>query len=251
MARQDGVIKVTGQMDGISFYRTQDGYLMRKKSSVSGERIKNDPTYARTRENLAEFRGAMSATKVLKTAFRPLIMNVADNRMANRLSQQMMKVVQADTINLRGERNVIDGDIELLAGFEFNDIGRLDQTLFAPYSWTINRATGVLTITIPEFTAANLIAVPQGATHFKFVAGGAAIDFGEGTHISGTTDSGDQKIDTVPTATQVLTVNLFPNSTHPLFLALGIVFSQEVNGTYYPLRNGAFNALALVGVDGA
>ncbi len=36
MARQDGIIKVTGQMGGISFYRSKDGYLMRQKSSVSG-----------------------------------------------------------------------------------------------------------------------------------------------------------------------------------------------------------------------
>jgi len=39
-------------------------------------------------------------------------------------------------------------------------------------------------------------------------------------------------------------------STHPLFLALGIEFYQEVNGQMYPLKNGAFNALALVKVDG-
>jgi hypothetical protein len=41
-----------------------------------------------------------------------------------------------------------------------------------------------------------------------------------------------------------------PNSTHPLFLALGISFYQQVNGQMYPLKNGAFNALALVKVLG-
>jgi hypothetical protein len=34
------------------------------------------------------------------------------------------------------------------------------------------------------------------------------------------------------------------------FLALGIEFYQEVNGQMYPLKNGAFNALSLVKVDG-
>ena len=41
-----------------------------------------------------------------------------------------------------------------------------------------------------------------------------------------------------------------PASTHPLFLVLGIEFYQEVNGQMYPLKNGAFNALALVKVNG-
>jgi hypothetical protein len=40
------------------------------------------------------------------------------------------------------------------------------------------------------------------------------------------------------------------NSTHPLFLALGIEFYQQVNGQMYPLKNGAFNALSLVKVSG-
>jgi hypothetical protein len=47
---------------------------------------------------------------------------------------------------------------------------------------------------------------------------------------------------------QVNTVT--PNSTKPLFLALGIEFFQEVNGQMYPLKNGAYNPLALVQVSG-
>jgi hypothetical protein len=40
------------------------------------------------------------------------------------------------------------------------------------------------------------------------------------------------------------------NSTHPLFLLLCIQFFQEVNGVQYPLKNGAFNALNIVKVEG-
>jgi len=36
----------------------------------------------------------------------------------------------------------------------------------------------------------------------------------------------------------------------PLFLAVGIEFYQEVNGAMYPLKNGAYNALAIVEVSG-
>jgi hypothetical protein len=37
----------------------------------------------------------------------------------------MVKVIQADTIE-RGLRNVIDGEAELLTGFEFNIRGKLE-----------------------------------------------------------------------------------------------------------------------------
>jgi hypothetical protein len=44
--------------------------------------------------------------------------------------------------------------------------------------------------------------------------------------------------------------NTEANSTHPLFLLLGISFYQQVNGKNYSLKNGAFNALSIVKVSG-
>jgi hypothetical protein len=35
----------------------------------------------------------------------------------------------------------------------------------------------------------------------------------------------------------------------PLFLLLGMEFFQEVNGRFYALRNGAYNALSIVNVN--
>jgi hypothetical protein len=46
---------------------------------------------------------------------------------------------------------------------------------------------------------------------------------------------------------QVNTVT--PESTKPLFLALGVEFFQEINGQMYPLKNGAFNPLSIAKVD--
>jgi hypothetical protein len=53
------------------------------------------------------------------------------------------------------------------------------------------------------------------------------------------------------TATAVINLNnsVTANSTHPLFLVLGIEFYQDVN-VKYPLKNGAFNALSIVKVSG-
>lgn len=250
MARQDGVIKLTGQMGDISFYKSKDGHLVRQKGGIDGARIKNDPAFARTRENGIEFGRAGSASKLLRTALRMVIANVSDSRMTNRLTQLMVKVIQADATNTRGARNVIDGEATLLTGFEFNQNGRMDKTFFAPYTFQIDRVTGTLQITIPSFVPTSMITAPPGATHFRLISGAAAVDFETGSFVSGHADSGERVISVEAVPEILLTQTVTPASQHPLFLAFGIVFYQQVNGNLYPLRNGAFNALALVGVDG-
>jgi hypothetical protein len=41
-----------------------------------------------------------------------------------------------------------------------------------------------------------------------------------------------------------------PATVNPLFLVVGIEFFQEVNGQMYPLKNGAFNPLAIIKAEG-
>ena len=96
MAQQKGIIKLDGTIGGITFYKSQDGYLAREKGGVSADRIANDPNFQRTRENGAEFGAAGKAGKLLRTAFRNILQNSADNRMVGRLTSEMVKVIQAD-----------------------------------------------------------------------------------------------------------------------------------------------------------
>lgn len=250
MAQQKGIIPLRGTIGNITFYKSGDGYLAREKGGIDANRIATDPAFQRTRENGAEFGRAGAAGKVLRNSLRALLQNTADSRMVGRLTKQMMKVLQADTINERGFRNVIDGEPVLLEGFEFNGNGKLGTTLYAPYTGTIDRVAGELTVTIPPFIPANMVAAPAGSTHFKIISAGTAIDFENETYEVTTTASDDLPLNAVATDVINLGNTVAANSTFPLFLALGIEFYQEVNGNMYPLKNGAFNALSLVKVDG-
>ena len=250
MAKQKGIIKLDGTIGGITFYKSQDGYLAREKGGVSAEKIANDPAFQRTRENGEEFGRAGKAGKLLRNAIRAMLQNASDSRMVSRLTQKMVEVVQADITNPRGQRNVIDGEAELLQGFEFNISGKLGTTLYAPYTSTIDRVAGTLEANIPSFVPLNMIAAPGGTTHFKVVSAGAEIDFENETFVMDSNASAILPWDATATAVLTLTNTVTANSTHPLFLALGIEFYQEVNGQMYPLKNGAYNALALVKVSG-
>lgn len=250
MAKQKGIIKLDGTIGGITFYKSQDGYLAREKGGVSADKIANDPAFQRTRENGEEFGRAGKAGKILRNAIRAMLQNASDSRMVSRLTQKMVEVIQEDTTNPRGLRNVIDGEAELLEGFEFNINGKLGTTLYAPFTTIIDRVAGTLTANIPAFVPINMIAAPGGTTHFKIVSAGAEVDFENETFVMGNQATAVLPWDANATAVVNLVNGVTANSTHPLFLALGIEFYQEVNGQMYPLKNGAYNALALVKVSG-
>lgn len=249
MAKQKGIIKLKGTMGDITFFKTRDGYMARERGGVDANRIATDPAFQRTRENGAEFGRAGKAGKLLRSAIRPLLMNTADGRMVSRLTKEMMRVIKADATSERGLRNVIDGETELLLGFEFNERGKLGTTFYAPFGASIDRVAGELTITIDTFIPANMISPPGGTTHFKIISAGAEIDFETETYVVFNSETAILLLDSTPSTAinQVNTVTA--NSTHPLFLVFGIEFYQEVNGRMYSLRNGAFNPLAIVSVE--
>ena len=250
MARQKGIIKLKGTIGDITFYKSKDGYIAREKGGIDAKRLATDPAFQRTRENGSEFGRAGKAGKILRTALRSVLTNSRDSKMVGRLTQHMVKVIQADLTSLRGLRNVIDGEAELLTGFEFNIGGKLSTSLFAPYVGGIDRATGEITVDLAPFVPMDMIAVPDGSTHFKIISAGAEIDFEAETFVETHSETTILPWDALATIAINLVNVVTPNSIKPLFLAMGVAYYQEVNGQMYPLKNGAYNPLALVKVDG-
>jgi hypothetical protein len=250
MARQKGIIKLKGTIGDITFYKTKDGHLAREKGGIEASRIKNDPAFQRTRENGSEFGRAGTAGKILRTSLRSLLINSADGRMVSRLTQAMVKVIQADMISVRGLRNVIDGEAELLTGFEFNIRGKLGTSLFAPFVAVIDRGSGAISVDLDSFIPANMIAAPSGTTHYKIISAGAEVDFEAETFVEAHSETAILPWDAAATVPISQVNAVTPGSTKPLFLALGVEFYQEVNGQMYALKNGAYNPLALVQVSG-
>ncbi len=250
MAKQKGIIKLKGTIGDITFYKSNDGYLAREKGGIDASRIASDPAFQRTRENGAEFGRAGKAGKMLRTALNGMLINAKDSRMVGRLTQRMVKVIQADVTNERGLRNVIDGEAELLSGFEFNIRGKLSTTLYAPFVPTIDRAAGEIKVDFDPFVPINMVQAPSGATHFRISSGGAEVNFEAETYVVQTTQTAILPWDANATLAISHTNQVTAASTSPLFLALGIEFYQEVNGQMYPLKNGAYNPLGLVMVSG-
>ena len=251
MARQKGIIKLAGTIGDVSFYKSKDGYLAREKGGVDGDRIKNDPAFQRTRENGSEFGRAGKSGRILRNALRLLLQNASDSKVASRLTKAMILVIQSDQVNARGQRTLAEGDLDILNGFDFNIEGKLNTTLYAPFETAIDRAAGTLAVSMPEFVPGSTVAFPSGATHMKVRVGGAEVDFENEVFNFGQAESGELPINQNAAGPLDLQVALTAGSTLDLFLVLGIEFMQEVNGVMYPLKNGSYNPLTIVGIDEA
>ena len=250
MAQQSGHLPVKGRIGNLSFYKSRDGYLVKDKGGISKGRMASDPAFQRTRENGAEFGRAGKAGKLLRTAVKAVSQKSSDGRSVSRLTKEMMAVIKSDGVSRRGERNVVDGNIELLQGFQFNINSVLDTSFFAPFTASIDRVTGTLSVDIAAFVPERMVTRPEGATHFQINSAGAEVDFEGNVYVSANSSSAEIPWDNVATAPISLENVVTANSTNALFLLLGIEFFQEVNGEKYSLRNGGFNSLAIVMVSG-
>jgi hypothetical protein len=248
MARQKGLLKVEGTLDNLTFYKTKDGHLVKTKSGVSGERIANDPAFIRTRENGTEFATSATSGKLLRDSLRPMAMNASDSRIVARLTQLMTKIKNLDTTSARGQRNVGVGVATtaakaLIKGFEFNNAALLGSILFKPYA--VNTTTGVITIT--GLIPANDVTIPSGATHMSITGAYANINFATGVADVKSTNVQNLAVNAAAT-TVTLTPTAVPAGTGTKLFLLKIEFFQQVNGTQYSLKNGAYNALRVIEV---
>ena len=181
MALQKGILKIEGTMGNMTFYRKDGQYLVKEKSSISADKIANDPNFERTRENNTEFGLAGSTGKFLRDALRSLMLDASDTYVTSRVTQMMMAELGLDTTSARGDRQpsiglaTADGKA-LLNGFNFNANSVLSGVLFKAFN--VDAASGVITINnlIPQKD----IAFPSGATHLAITGAMANIDFTNG-----------------------------------------------------------------------
>lgn len=52
MAQQKGILPVRGTIGNLTFYKSQDSYLVREKGGIEAKRMASDPAFQRTRETV-------------------------------------------------------------------------------------------------------------------------------------------------------------------------------------------------------
>ncbi|GAA4776921.1 MULTISPECIES: hypothetical protein [Flavobacterium] len=248
MARVNGLIKIEGTVEDLTFYKKEGVSYVRRKGGVSKERINSDSNFVRTRENNNEFGHSGTSGKILRRALGSMALKAKDSKLSSRLLAVMSQIKNMDTVSARGERKVSIGlstpeGKQALRGFNFNAKSTLSGVLMAPY--TLDTTTG--TITIPNLLTAEQILFPQGATHVSFQSSVLMLDFE--TENSEMFYSPSINLPLNMTASSVLlSPSQMPTGSGQQFFMLMISFYQQVNGVQYSLKNEEYNVLCILDV---
>lgn len=209
----------------------------------------NNITHTIKRNRWADWSQSAIAGRLLCTALQPLLKNVADTSMLFRLNRLMRQVIMADTSNPMGYRNVVDGKLALLEGFEFNAGWKFPECFCSAYHTCIDRAAGRLTLQAPACVPAKDICFPADATHCCLVAAGLEINFMRKLYVTGNERSGVMAAGQLTTVPLNLCCQVTPGSFQPLLLVMGLEFYRQVNADLCPLNKGKWNALTIANIN--
>lgn len=220
-----------------------------RTKKLTRQRVKTDPAFERTRENAAEFGRAVKAVKLMKQAFRDLIIIAGDGTLHNRLQGQAMRILQTDPVSDRGERKVSKGDPSIWKDFNFNDARPLYKTLYSKRTIHIDRATGVVTVNMPPFIPAVRIDALPNTSHYQLTVVATMLDFDNDRYEQAVQETDPLPWDRHETAPISLTLSLPPATTLPIMVAIGISFGQPVRNRMYPTAGDHVNAAAIIEIN--
>lgn len=263
MSKQKGIIKLEGNLGGISFYTSDGQALARVATGPSKERIAKDPAFKRTRENNTEFGGSAKVAKSLRLSMGGLIGSMAGTRFVAQLTA-MFKKINLKGTGSRGKRTIkLSANKTMLKNMEFNKKLSFNSVFSAPFTCTADPDRHTGTITVSAFNPDGLLNAPAGATHFKLVSALGVIsdylyDDGVQTYEAVVPDQdtlgANAESALLPIDANVAQITLSPSiegqpvvdSECSVIQTLGIQFYQEVDNEYYLFAQD--NAMKIVNV---
>lgn len=165
MATINQLLELRGKIDDLVFYTLNGKQVVRKKSGFSKELYRNNPKYAKVRENSSEFGHASKSGKMIRVALQPYILNCEDKYLYQRFAKVMTQIKDMDIVSERGKRKIYNGlknddALQLLKNFRFGNIESVENIA--------QRIEGFFTITIITNKGLNVDSVELITLHPNF-----------------------------------------------------------------------------------
>lgn len=141
----------TGSVSNLSAYKRRDSdkVILRTKGGASKEKIKQLPSFEKTRKINKEFGGRSTTCKWIRRALNPQL-PLADYNIAGTLNGLLIPVQKLDTENPYGQRSVcLSKQPSLLSGFSLNQSYPFDSTVRNPVAFTLSRDSLSASVEIP------------------------------------------------------------------------------------------------------
>ena len=244
MAKQKGIVRFTGTLEGINFYERKGVAIARKAGGgFNSEAIKNKPSMVRVRENSSEFGRCSTVKKEFRLALRSFLQDVNGGDLHGRMMRLFQQIKVLDIVNKRGERTVAQGMTtamgrKLLQDFDFTPKCNIQQLIGGTGAFDWN----TFSYSISNFDIKR-VNFPKGATHASLQLGLLCFDFDSFEHTL--YESAVFYMDSSFVSNSILLELTTPPSTNGVQIAvLGLRFYQEVENELY-----AFNSEDSVGFE--
>ena len=247
--RQKGFLKLKkGSLGDTTFIQSKDGYRAREKKPGNKKRWKLSPKYKKQRNRAGEFTYIAVTAKLVRRSIKRDIPRDKDGEMQLKLLSHISKMLNLDKVHQLGERILLPENLVKFIGFEFNSGRNLKAAFNWRFNTTVNNETGEVTIVIPSFIPADRVHPPKGATHFRFITIAAKIDFTNKTYKSKSSSSEKLLLDETPTPDLTFLNGLPTDNSLPVFVFLGLEFTNEMGTTSFAVANQKMNPMCLVDV---
>jgi len=234
MARQNGIINISGTIGDLNFYITKGkGYVREAGGGFNGDAIRTKDSMVRVRENATEFGAVSKALKQFRRSLLPVFNPPKSKDLHQRLMHLFTQLRDVDNISVRGERRVAKGILtakgkHLLKHFVYLPNKALDFIVsHAGFDW----ASQTLSLTPMDLRTVKFI---KGSTHVALRVIVIDFDFETLTYTSQTSE-------TVLLAREsVAAISLVPNLVvapqHTGIVAIGLQYCEMFGDEVYPSK---------------
>ncbi|WP_291118735.1 hypothetical protein [Flavobacterium sp. UBA6135] len=246
MARQTGIIKLKGTIDGLNFYQTKFGSLVRKAGGgYNSKAIKTKPSMIRVRENASEF-GRVSRVKLLfRMGLEPFLRSCKDPTRHGRMIRVLQEIKTLDAVSERGKRDVALGLATPMGKKLWREFDLTERSPEDLLPGTYQVAAGSTGLTVSDLDLSRLV-FPKGATLVELRYGVLDVDFTALTfqlHMAAPLfldkDFADSSVTVALDGSIVMTGTLFP--------VVGVRFYQVVGGEKYLFKEAIWQGVRFMG----
>ncbi|WP_316831259.1 hypothetical protein [Pedobacter aquatilis] len=123
MATSDGIVRFSGKLGDLIFYVRGKKRVVRKKPITH-------QLSAASKSASTDFGEASKQAAYIRNAFSPLLKIYSYGDVTSRFTQRLCKIFKTIPDKHRGNKKLIDGDVKLLCGLEFNAVTPLANLLY-------------------------------------------------------------------------------------------------------------------------
>ena len=247
MAKVIAPFKISGTLDDLNFYTTNDGnnYVrMKGKTGITKEEFKNNPVFDPIREHGKEWGYCSKKGRSFRQMAALLFQKAKDGSFAGRSIKLLREILEEDNTNPKGSRTLEEGFKsrhipEILLGFEGNRNRPLHQVLKTDFKYTPEANT----LQIQDFNPESHLAWPmEEATHVQLQM--ATADWNPTDECSATSYSQELILEKTHNATITLYTEI-PKGNNWKITFLYIGFLNQQRRKTHPLHR-KYNTASLV-----